>query len=254
MFGTYFSKAIVEDEQIKYIVLENKEGRFALEGKMFIDASGDADLCFASGEQTIEFNENRRTGWYYSYDNEEYKLNIVNDNLYKPVEDSNMLYGGIKNDDITRFCLDSRQMIMEHIDKQEKKRIITQIATIPQLRMTRRLQGLYELDETDESVKFKDIVGCFGDWRKPGPKFCLPFSAMIGKLTNLIAAGRCISAKDSIWDIVRAIPVCALTGEVAGIAASIKIDTNISSVRDIDIELLRNQLIKKNNIINLEGE
>ena len=249
MLGTIFSKAVLVENEIKYVILENKEGRFALEGKMFIDTSGDADLAFVAGEDTIEYNENRRTGWYYSYDEEEYKLNIVNDNLYAPVKDKSALYSGINNDDVTRFCIDSRKMVMDHANSQEKKRIVTQIATIPQLRMTRRLQGIYELDEEDESKEFKDSVGCFGDWRKAGPRFYLPFSTMIGKCKNLIVAGRCISARNSAWDIVRAIPVCALSGEVAGIASSLKIEQKLDSVRDINIDMLRERFEKENNIL-----
>lgn len=249
MLGTSFSKAILEENEINYVILENKEGRFALEGKMYIDASGDADLAFAAGEDTIEYNENRRTGWYYSYDEEEYKLNIVNDNLYSDVKDKSALYGGINNDDVTRFCIDSRKMVMDHVRSQEKKRIVTQIATIPQLRMTRRLRGIYEIDEADESKEFNDSIGCFGDWRKSGPKFYLPLSTMIGKNKNLMVAGRCISAKTSAWDIVRAIPVCALSGEVAGIASSLKIEQELDSIRDININTLRESFQRENNIL-----
>ena len=40
------------------------------------------------------------------------------------------------------------------------------------------------------------------------------------KIENLIAAGRCISVTDSMWDITRVIPVCAVSGEAAGTAAA----------------------------------
>ena len=42
MFGTSFSDCIMEDKSIKYAILENREGRFALGAEVFIDASGEA--------------------------------------------------------------------------------------------------------------------------------------------------------------------------------------------------------------------
>lgn len=253
MFGTSFSKAVVENDEIRYCILENREGRFALGADVFIDASGDAVLAFEAGEDTTEFRKNRGVGWYYSFDGGEYKLNIVQESLTKPLEEVKHLYGGIENKDVTQFCLDSREMVMKHAKEAEKKRIVTQIATIPQTRMTRRLRGQYEIGETDEGRKFADAVGCFGDWRKSGigSRFYLPYQSLVGKTKNLLIAGRCISAKESAGDIVRAIPVCALSGEAAGTAATVKIDGEASSVQEINLSVLRERLQKNNNILNV---
>ena len=45
------------------------------------------------------------------------------------------------------------------------------------------------------------------------------------------------------WDITRVIPVCALTGEVSGIMASMAIDDCIE-VKDINIDRLQEKLVK----------
>lgn len=253
MLGTSFSKAVVENDEIRYCIFENREGRFALGADVFIDASGDAVLAFEAGEDTTEFRQNRGVGWYYSFDSEEYKLNIVQESLTKPLEEVKRLYGGIENKEVTQFCLDSREMVMKHAKGAEKKRIVTQIATIPQIRMTRRLRGQYEISETDEGRKFADAVGCFGDWRKSGigSRFYLPYQSLVGKTKNLLIAGRCISAKESAGDIVRAIPVCALSGEAAGTAAAVKIDGQAASVQEINLSVFRECLQKNNNILNV---
>ena len=64
-------------------------------------------------------------------------------------------------------------------------------------------------------------MGSFPNWRKRGPVYELPFGSLYGKeVKNLIAAGRCISVTDTMWDITRVIPVCAVSGEAAGAAAA----------------------------------
>lgn len=51
-FHTFFSAPVVEDGRIKAIIVQNKSGRAAITAKIFIDASGDGDLCYAAGIPT----------------------------------------------------------------------------------------------------------------------------------------------------------------------------------------------------------
>lgn len=46
---SYLSGVEVVDGRLKYAVIENKNGTEALEGKVFIDATGDADLAYLAG-------------------------------------------------------------------------------------------------------------------------------------------------------------------------------------------------------------
>lgn len=247
MFGTLFSKAVMAGQRIRYLILENKEGRFALEADMVIDASGDAAVCYAAGEETAEYTKNRLAAWYYYLEDGNYQLNINQD----PLDGTGNYgeYGGIRCDDITKNCLDAREMMMKRVLCRKHNGIITQIPTIPQLRMTRRLCGRYELKEAEENIYFQDAVGCFGDWKKAGPRYYLPFSSLEGKTENLLAAGRCISTDDEAGDITRAIPVCVLSGEVSGLAASMKVKQHLTSVQEIDVEELRERLRDRGNLI-----
>ena len=57
----------------------------------------------------------------------------------------------------------------------------------------------------------------------------------------MLAAGRCISVTDSMWDITRVIPAAAVTGQAAGEAASFCTD-----VRKLDAAALQAGLSGKN--------
>lgn len=248
--GTALSNVIMDKGSIQYCIFDDKNERFAIEAKMVIDATGDAIVSKLANEDWKVFHKNRLAGWYYSLDsNSEYKLNIVQEKLKIPESEVSKFYDGIT--DTTQFCLDSREMTFKHVKESNPRPIVTQISTIPEIRMGRRLKGNYELKEEDVYKHFKDEVGCFGDWRKAGPKYALPFSSLVGKCKNLMVAGRCISSDEETGDIVRAIPVCALSGEVAGTASAIHVRNNECDIHDIDISDLKEILIKNNNIIDL---
>lgn len=118
------------------------------------------------------------------------------------------------------------------------------IATILQVRMTRRLAGAYTLDDTESFTRFEDSVGLISDWRKPGPVYEVPFGTLHGtRVKNLLAAGRCISVTDAMWDISRVIPCCAVTGEAAGVAASIGCDFTRIDLSDVQDALRENGVV-----------
>jgi hypothetical protein len=137
-------------------------------------------------------------------------------------------YTGLEAEELSRMTIDSHRILLHDFLKSggiSSTHSLTSIASIPQIRMTRRIEGLYTLDDTEDHKYFEDSVGMIGDWRKCGPVYEIPFSCLIGKeVKNLITAGRCISVTDSMWDISRVIPACAITGEAAGTAAALTCD------------------------------
>lgn len=52
------------------------------------------------------------------------------------------------------------------------------LPTVPQVRMTRRLVGEYELDEREAYESFYDTIGVTGDRRKREPVFEIPYSCL----------------------------------------------------------------------------
>lgn len=53
---SYLSGCIKENGRIRYAVFENKNGTEAIEGRVFIDSTGDADLAFMAGVQMQPMN------------------------------------------------------------------------------------------------------------------------------------------------------------------------------------------------------
>ena len=84
----------------------------------------------------------------------------------------------------------------------------------------------------------------FVNWHKRrGNTYELPFRCLIGNnISNLIAAGRCISSTDKLWDLTRVIPVCAVSGQAAGTAAAISDD-----FFKLDVAKLQ-ETLKKDNV------
>ena len=114
----------------------------------------------------------------------------------------------------------------------------TTIATIPQIRMTRKIDGEYELSDKEMHTRFEDSVGMVSNWRKRGPIYEVPFGTLYSKsVKNLVCAGRCTSVNETLWDIMRVIPCCAVTGEAAGVAAAMSNDFTT-----IDIPRLQERL------------
>ena len=51
---TFLSNAIMEGDRISGIIIESKAGREAITAKYYIDCTGDADLAYAAGAETVE--------------------------------------------------------------------------------------------------------------------------------------------------------------------------------------------------------
>ncbi|MCT4633562.1 MAG: FAD-dependent oxidoreductase [Firmicutes bacterium] len=51
LFHTSFVDVIMEDNDMRGIIVENKDGRSIIKGKRFIDSSGDGDLCYRAGNE-----------------------------------------------------------------------------------------------------------------------------------------------------------------------------------------------------------
>ena len=103
--------------------------------------------------------------------------------------------------------------------------VISTLSTIPQIRMTRKIVGEYELSHEQTHTQFADSIGMVSNWKKRGPIYEVPFRTLYNKqMKNLIVAGRCTSVNETLWDIMRVIPCCAVTGQAAGTAAAMTDD------------------------------
>jgi 2-polyprenyl-6-methoxyphenol hydroxylase-like FAD-dependent oxidoreductase len=257
-FDTRFAAVRKEGERISELLIENKSGRGALRCKAVVDATGDADVCAAAGEKTVSLSSNVRCGWYYYLEDGQLRLSCLSkprDKYGRRVPSSGRNFRGDQADQVTAMLLASRQLAMQELaDKAANSKATffpIMMPQIPCFRMTRRLNGKRVLRESDDRRWFENTLGMTGDWRKPGPVFCLPLEILAAVRTpNLIAAGRCISSAGSAWDMTRAIPTCAVTGQAAGTAAAFLALDQLPSFQELDVRTTQKYLQKKKVIIN----
>ncbi len=262
LYGTYAVATAVENKKIKAVITESKSGRSAIAARSVVDATGDCDIAFMSGAQTaVNEKGNILAAWYYSYSSEGYKLNTLGFSPYLQVDESdNSEEGRLKNFRFSGICTEELSTAVElsHgmtlFDVLERKKsdaeyVPATIATIPHIRMTRRLVGDHIMTKKDLHRYMDDSIGLIGDWRRRGPVYEVPFSSLYSrKVVNLACAGRCTSVDDEMWDIMRVIPCCAVTGEAAGAAAALCDD-----FPTIDIAELQSAL-RKNGVVIHEGD
>ncbi len=254
LYGTTAVKAERHGDRIDAVIFESKSGRFGITASSFVDATGDADLAYLSGTPTETFKQgNVLAAWYYSNKENGYDLHMLGcaDIPDKEKNDSNKVetltsrrFSGIDGEEISEFMQMSHQSTMNDVLKRRIKHPEfqpTTIAMIPQLRMTRRVVGEYTLDDVEMHKYFYDSIGMVSDWRKRGPVYEVPFRTLYSINTkNLVFAGRITSVTDAMWDIMRVIPCCAITGEAAGIAASMHDDMSL-----LDITKLQDEIVKR---------
>ncbi len=253
LYGTYaVAASMKEGGKIDAVIAENKSGRFAILARSFVDASGDADLAVFSGAPTALFGQgNILASWYYYVDKEGVYSRKMLGFCDIPEEEkkagrtveylSSRRYTGIDGEEISEFMEAAHASLLSDVQKHRKDDPTCEpatIATIPQLRMTRRVAGEYTLDITEEHKVFADSCGMVSDWRRRGPVFEVPFRTLYSAtVKNLIFAGRCTSVTDSMWDVMRVIPCCSVTGEAAGCAAALTDDFPA-----LDVSLLQEKL------------
>ncbi len=221
--------AVMGTDRVEALVVENKDGRTAIECRTVVDATGDADLCAFAGEPTVSLATNSASGWYYSLVDGRPSLH----KLYQPFDPAGAVvmpgadrgYAGDDAGEVTAHVLASRNLIRDHQrelkEQNPESRVLPfLIPTFPGFRMTRRLVAEVEVD-ADDGKEYPDSIGLISDWRRRGPVYSIPLRAIRApRHPNLFVAGRCISATGHGWDMTRVIPPCAVTGEAAGTACA----------------------------------
>lgn len=253
LFDTVFSRPVIEDGRCTGVIVENKSGRQLYRGRAFVDASGDADLVHRAGADCAD-GPNWLSYWAYDTNLAQMEraaernsimdavrlatLGASADGKGEPV--NSRRYHGISACDVTEFVMAGRRLLRDKLLQQENHQYsVLALPGMAQFRTTRRIQGRYTLTADDVFAHFPDSIGCVGDWRTRGPVFEIPFRALLPQeIANVIAAGRIISSQGDAWEITRVIPAAALTGQAAGTAAYLAVDTDADLV-DTDVSKLQ---------------
>jgi FAD dependent oxidoreductase len=256
MFDTVFCKPVIEGDICRAVIVENKSGRSAYAARIFVDATGDADLVFRAGAQCVE-EKTYLAYWFYNSSLEKMKNAVESGDIKKGIslewrgrflKDGTYSlgdkdYSGCDASDVTRFILDGRKILKKEIEKNRVENgSLIALPGMAQFRRTRRLEGQYLLKESDAMKSFDDSIGCIGHWLKPGIVYEIPYRTLVNKnFANIFATGRAISSSGDAWEATRVIPPAVLTGQAAGTAAAIAIAQKCA-VADVPIADLQKKM------------
>lgn len=257
-YDTRLCDVIRQGGRITHLVVENKDGRVAFACRTVVDASGDADACHLAGEATESLGNNVLCGWHYELGDGVGRIHPWTrkaNNRGGTDGAEGPLFAGDRARDVTQHVLQTRSEIRRQFEARRlaKPEVDFQpfgLASIPCFRMTRRLVSTFSLEEHHDHAWFDDAVGLTGHWWKKGPIYAIPYRSLTGvENTNLLAAGRCMSTHPSAWDVTRAIPTCALTGEATGTAAALACKQTDGDVVALSVSALQAQLRRQKNIL-----
>ncbi len=146
------------------------------------------------------------------------------------------------------------EMLKEFRPDAFKDAFVVKTAIIPGIRDSRRIVGDYIFTGDDWRARksFDDEIGrnCyFIDIHKEGVPHVhygrgeshgIPYRCLTPKkLRNVLTAGRCISTDDEAYGSLRVMPPCLVTGEAAGVAASLAAASDIRDIHQVDTGDLR---------------
>lgn len=266
IFDTIFCEAIMEQYVCHGAIVENKSGRGAYLAKMVIDASGDADVMYRAGAACIE-QKSIVSHWAYELDPNTLKEGLASGKMIdafalrwiglRPDADNskNELphFLGTSSDGVNGYVKFSRKLALDFLkEHQGDDYTMLTLPTMAQFRTTRRIKGLKEF-ETTPGVSIPDSVGCvINCLHDPAAVYEFPYGALIdNNMKNMLAAGRIVAAGGEGWEIMRYIPACVLTGQVAGLAASVALDNNCA-VQDVDVRHLTKELQQTGVMIHMD--
>ena len=270
LLHTYTVDAIVENDTIKGVIIQNKSGRQAILSKIVVDATGDGDVAAAAG---APFEKVNKVGEKMMGMSLLFKMGNIKDGgsvgqpgvRYHRVSASG--YDGVDSKDLTDAEIETHEMMMAEVKKLKGQPgyedvFLVQSATHIGVRETRRVIGEYMVTEEDavNDHRFDDVIaissnpvpGYYGKrffFEHEG--FDIPYRALVPKkIENLLLAGRCISCEQVPFQSARSMAPLMAISEAAGTAAALALKHNVTP-RQLDVKLLQKVLLENNNELRL---
>jgi hypothetical protein len=273
---TWFSNVITHDRNVKAVIVENKSGRQAILGKIYIDATGDGDLAERAGAryEKVGRSGQRMMGMTLMY-------RVMG--IPEPGENERRLWinglttrwgpgvsevDGSDAKDLTIAEINSRRVLEEHLAKlREQFPDVTLVETATNIgvRETRRILGLYTITEEDAisgrpqpdsiAVSSNPIPNYYGKrYFFDHLGFEIPYRSLIpADLDNVLLAGRCISACQPAFQSARSMAPNMAISQASGTAAAmcVKDDCRPS---DLDVNALQRQLADDGAVVRIPPE
>jgi len=257
LYGTQILDVVKDGDKISHLIYQNKTGRQACRVRSVVDATGDCDIGLFAGAPTETFQQgNTLASWYYYMGKNGYNLRQLGC-AEPPKEEQteanrqqllvDRRFTGLDGKELSEMTVLSHASVLNDLKAARKEDPTiwpVTIATIPQVRMSRKIVGEYTLSQTEDKAYFEDSIGMVSNWKKRGPIYEVPFRTLYSsKVKNLITAGRCTCVTETLWDVMRVIPCCAVTGQAAGTAAAMTDDFTSLCIKDLQAQLVKDGVV-----------
>lgn len=259
----------MEGSVCRGVVTDSKSGLEYRACRMLIDTTGDADLLRRSGMPVVP------GGNFDSY----FAKTITLEGCRRAAEagDIRLAYGGVSGGeaslygdrqtpgvalwsglsvgDVSAYLIHNQRVMLEKLKAQPRReRDVAMMPLMPQFRTTCRIDGDYTLTLADCYRHFDDSVCAINDFDHRDYLFEVPLRALTRRgFDNLLTAGRSAAGSGYAWDVLRVIPPAILTGQAAGEAACLALETD-RAAPDVDVGTLQSRLAAEDVMIHFPDE
>lgn len=257
LYNTTAAGVTMSGNRIDAVLADCNTGRIAIKCRMVIDASGDGLVFNWTGDP---------------YEARRYHMTIVGRVGGCPagrevVPEVRLESSGNHDamDGLDIFQVSEKQQLgrlalwdkVQELKKKEgfENAFLMEVAPTTGVRVTRVLDSLHNvtLEDSMEWTVYPDVIGMSGVTdpfkykgrtitRQERPVWQIPYRSLLPRQTqNLLVAGRCFGYDQGItWD-AREISTCMVTGQAAGVAASLAVNSRCAA-KDVNIEQLQHSL------------
>lgn len=262
LFHAWGARAIMDGDRIVAVAIESKSGREAIRAKVVIDTTGDGDI-FASAGVPFDLEKVHPWLWFRMAGIEGpapgdqprfFKTPPGEGRILAPWGSAGRIdrqISAVDVADLTHAEIECRRMVMEEVERLKSEEpgfqhaFLTDIAWQLGITESRRMRGAYTLTREEAGHSNKTTVARTGNWTKAGMMYDIPYGCLYPhQVSNLLAAGRCISVDHRAHHATKEIPACFATGQAAGIAAALSVEAHIRPA-NLDVGMLRSKLIEQ---------
>lgn len=244
-----------------------------IRGKVFVDATGDADVAHHAGAPCATPQKNALAIWSLGYSLDAARQAVAQNSghpLMKLITEGALddgskaikgvrTFSGVEGRDVSAFVLTGRRYLLDYFKCEQAKRGVNGrkdifpafLPGMADFRATRRIEGIYTMGNGDKFRHFPDCVGIAAEWYEGRTLWETPYRALLPrKVRGLLAAGRCMGAAGQAWSVMRVIQAAAMTGEVCGLAAARSVERAMSPDK-MDVPWLQGELRKRKFVLDV---
>lgn len=257
LYNTTAAGVTMSGNRIESVLADCNTGRIAIKCKMVVDASGDGMVFNWAGDpyeaRRYHMTIQGRVGGCPAGKEVIPEMRLESSGNHDAMD-------GLDVFEVSEKQQKGRMVIWDKVQQMKKKAgyenaYLMEVAPTTGLRVTRILDSLHNvtLEESMEWTSYPDVIGMSGVCdpfmykgrkitRQERPVWQIPYRSLLPRQTkNLLVAGRCFGYDQGItWD-AREISTCMVTGQAAGVAASLAVNARCAA-KDVNIGQLQSAL------------